>query len=1180
MKAKTDKVWGDFVRVRGRYQRSVHLERDAREARSLDGYILTPLVRTLTSRVIEGFAAEVPTRAWSITGPYGTGKSAFALFLSDLLSSSECGSGQARRILERTDPSLSRTLSSAGPALAATQGLVPVLATGERRPLQEVLLRALSEAACRFWSGRGRKPAVVSQVQKLFDRVAAGQLVAVRDVVRAFEKVAQAVGESKQRGRGLVVVLDEAGKVLEHAVLNPERGDLHLLQELGEAAHRSGDHPILFAVLLHQAFDQYAARLGSTERAEWAKVQGRFEDLAFQEASIELLRLIGEAIECEALPKAVLSQAAALAESCARLVNRAGHDAAVLAPLLREALPLHPLATLILGPLFRSRLGQNERSLFAFLSSAEPHGLQAFLGQPLSRGEIPLLYAVDGLFDYVSTSLSGQLHGHLGRQWAQIETALRRLPEGASDLDARVLKAIGLLGVFGDAAGLTASDEALELLFADGSPASKRELRAALDRLRRASLVVFRKFRNGYQLWEGSDLDIDGLVRDALGQVDAPATLVHRLTRVAPPRPLVARRHLLETGTFRFLDLSYVDVAAFDDGLPAVDATADGAILLVVEPSTTARNALIHRLGQPMTWVAADAKPIVVAVPRHVGRLIEVGAELAALEWVQTHTPELHDDLVARREVASRIAEAERNLRSEVVRLLSGEVESVWFHRGQEIEVRSQRELAELASEVCDEAYSRAPHIHNELLNRRHLSSSAAAARRGLMEAMLAKAAEERLGFEGAPPEFSMYRSLLEQHGLHRKRDGVWSFGSPKDRPEGSLRPAWDVIEKTFRQAHEGRVRLTELFDELRRPPVGLKDGVLPVLTLSAYLAWQDEMALYEEGAFVPNVTAAVIERVLRQPDRFELQRLTIKGERAALFGRLAETLQSGSVAASGVLPVVRGLVRAVRDLTDFARRTKTISPRAQAVREALLRAREPAPLLFKELPLACGLEPLSPIAKGDGVAAATFVDELRASLAELQAAYPSLLDLIEEAVRTALHLPAAPAAMRAELSERGARLMSVAGDVTLKAFLIRATDEDMPRDEWLVSLGTLLGGKPPESWHDQDIDQARLAVAQVARRFASMETLVSDPASSAGIPLLRVSVSQPGQAEQERVVPLRTADEPLVESVAAQIRALTQQAAASLPREGIVVALALVVRDMMRDLETDTHVTSREGTT
>ena len=61
--------WRQIVRVRSRYQRSVHLERDARERGALDGYILTPLVRTLTGRIVDGFNRPLPARAWSVTGP-------------------------------------------------------------------------------------------------------------------------------------------------------------------------------------------------------------------------------------------------------------------------------------------------------------------------------------------------------------------------------------------------------------------------------------------------------------------------------------------------------------------------------------------------------------------------------------------------------------------------------------------------------------------------------------------------------------------------------------------------------------------------------------------------------------------------------------------------------------------------------------------------------------------------------------------------------------------------------------------------------------------------------------------------------------------------------------------------------------------------------------------------------
>lgn len=1176
-------TWRDLVRVRARYQRSVHLERDARESGALDGYILTPLVRTLTGRIIEGFRAAVPARAWSVTGPYGTGKSAFALFLSEIASPPEPGaSPSARRLLAASDAALASALSGADGIFAKTEGLCPVLATGERRPLEQVLLRALREFAQQFWSRPGAKPALVARIAKLADAATNGRSVPAREVVALFEQTAQKVAESKQTGRGLLVVLDEAGKILEQAAHHPDRGDVQLLQELAEAAHRSGDSPIVFVVLLHQAFEQYAGRLSLTERSEWAKVQGRFEDLAFQEASHELLRLVGEALDRGTLPKRARQHLDPLAASCAGLVTRGGaQDPKQRESLLAAAFPLHPVTSLLLGPLFRSRLAQNERSLFAFLTSVEPFGFQEFLDKPILHGGRPTLLLPDALYDYVVTSLGSRLHGHLGKQWAQIETALQRLPQGAGELEARLLKTVGLLGLFGDAAGVSASEAMLEAIYTDDTETSKRGLADALERLRRASLIIFRKFRNAYQLWEGSDLDVDALVRDALDQVDAGSSLVQRLARVAPPRPLVARRHLFETGTFRYFELRYVDVSAFDDTVPEIEPNADGALFLVIEPESTTRSKFLHQIKQPLMWSAAGPRPVLVGVPRHVGRLLELGGELAALEWVQTHTPELHDDLVAQREVTSRLAEAERQLRTEVARVLGGAVACDWVTREKPLKVGSARALARIVSDLCDEAYIKAPVVLNELLNRRQLSSAAAAARRSLLEAMVAHAGEPRLGFEGTPPEVSMYRSLLEYHRLHRERDEGWGFGPPADKRQGSLRPAWNELERALNDAQEARLRVPALFERLRRPPYGVKDGLLPVLLVAAILAWKDEMALYEEGAFVPALNGAVVERLLRAPDKFEVQRLSIAGPRAALYGRMMQTLSTGASApSSGVVPIVRQLVRVVRELTDFARTTKTLSPKAQAVRAALLRAREPAPLLFQELPVACGRPSFE--AKGGPSEAdvEAFVEELRATIREIQLAYPNLLDAIEDAIRTGLNLPNDALRLRRELADRADRLLPLAVDAQLKAFLLRVSDEDLRREEWIVSVGTLLGGKPPESWHDRDIDQMRLTLGLVCRRFASLETMLIGPDTTPtpnDPPLLRVTVTQPGQVEQERVVPLRVADEVLVASVCSQLRAVADSAAASLPREAIVAALGLVARDIIAEINGQVQSSDRE---
>ena len=86
----------DLFHVTSRFHRSVHLERDFYTKDALDGYVLTITARETLGRVIAPLKNESTSKAWSLTGPYGSGKSAFALFTAKLLGDSELETTQAR----------------------------------------------------------------------------------------------------------------------------------------------------------------------------------------------------------------------------------------------------------------------------------------------------------------------------------------------------------------------------------------------------------------------------------------------------------------------------------------------------------------------------------------------------------------------------------------------------------------------------------------------------------------------------------------------------------------------------------------------------------------------------------------------------------------------------------------------------------------------------------------------------------------------------------------------------------------------------------------------------------------------------------------------------------------------------------------------------------------------------
>jgi hypothetical protein len=79
----------DLLPVATRYTRAVQIERDfVAGEQALAGYQATPLVLQTLGRILEGLQPTSTARAFSLTGVYGTGKSAFGLFLAHYLSSS------------------------------------------------------------------------------------------------------------------------------------------------------------------------------------------------------------------------------------------------------------------------------------------------------------------------------------------------------------------------------------------------------------------------------------------------------------------------------------------------------------------------------------------------------------------------------------------------------------------------------------------------------------------------------------------------------------------------------------------------------------------------------------------------------------------------------------------------------------------------------------------------------------------------------------------------------------------------------------------------------------------------------------------------------------------------------------------------------------------------------------
>ncbi len=262
-----------------RYTRAIHIQRDFHDLHhGLDGYQVTPLVQQTARRIIDGLAPENTERAFSIVGPFGSGKSAFGLFIAHFLQRSVTARRQLLGSLNATPrgyPAES-LLTLELPSLLAVR--IPGNNSSLRYAILSNLRLALSDA-------RVKTPKLHALQGKLESALQDPEI----DPARVAELVAQVAQYLREEGHfaGVLVVIDELGQYLDYAARQDEERDLFVLQSLAEMAARSGETPVLIVTILHQAFERYTLHASSTRRVEWAKVQGRFVDLTFQEPSIQ-----------------------------------------------------------------------------------------------------------------------------------------------------------------------------------------------------------------------------------------------------------------------------------------------------------------------------------------------------------------------------------------------------------------------------------------------------------------------------------------------------------------------------------------------------------------------------------------------------------------------------------------------------------------------------------------------------------------------------------------------------------------------------------------------------------------------------------------------------------------------------------------------------------------------------
>jgi hypothetical protein len=1028
MNAPKVKKLSELVRIRRQYQRSIRLDIDFGRKDALDGYVCHKTavdVLDTMSKQISGSNQ----RAFTWTGPFGGGKSSLAIALASALGPDKNLRAKAREVLHLTaNPNFDE-------AFPVKRGWLVLPVVGKRGSVSKEISKTLNHAL-------GSKASPDSATEVIAELCAAA---------------------SDRRQDGVLLVIDEMGKFLEAAALGLG-DDVYFFQDLAESAARAQGKIVVVGVL-HQSFRQYASRLGSESRDDWAKIQGRYADIPLVAASDEVVELIGRAVETNARPKANRVDAKTIALSMAARRPAIGVNA--FADSLDACWPLHPTMAALLGPVSRRQFGQNERSTFGFLASVEPHGFRSFLKEQEQSDECR--YRPDHYWDYLRVNLEPAiLSSPDGHRWAQAADAVERTEAHNSPLHSTLIKSIAVIDLLRSTSGLAAEIDVLRSLF---PRKLAQEVDSALEQLSKWRVAIYKKHIGAWSVFEGSDFDIEKALAQAKSTL--PGIDFSVLTGIANLYPAIAKRHYHKTGTLRWMDVALCRLEDAE-GLAAKFSPKKGefGLFLLALPSKETRleSALKEcgKIARSRPW------PVAIGIPPNYSRIEELGSELVCLQSVQGR-PELEGDQVGKREVTARISaarsELEEQLRAAVAR-------ATWTLAGRTCPVGTP--IARCASDLADSLYRDSPRLWSELINRDAPSSASVKARRDLIHAMLQNEHVENLGFEGFPAERGLYESLLKGTGLHRKVEDsdIWRLQPPDELHGATLIRLWDETRKLFSDTSK-RVEAVDIDRLWSDEPFGIRAGIRPILMTAFLLVHKGNLAVYKGGMFVPSLNDADLDEYLQDERRFSFRWVVVDDEKTRILSGISKLLASIGAAApaSDPLEAAKGLVALVFRLPPWTQRTSTLTEEARTVRDILAKASDPHRVLFIDLAAVFGA------ANG-----ADYVDALRGPITELAGAYEAMLRKIESSMLEALD---APAKILERLRARAELLKELDGELRQNAFAghLAKHDGSLASIERIVGLAV---NKPARDWTDRDFDQALLEIARLSLRFRQSEALVS----------------------------------------------------------------------------------------
>lgn len=775
----------------------------------------------------------------------------------------------------------------------------------------------------------------------------------------------------------LFILIDEFGKFLEYASKhNPEK-ELYFIQQLAEFCNNP-KHNIVLITTVHQNIESYAYGLSKNQQQEWTKVKGRFREITFNEPVEQLLFLASEYVSENFENKT----SKAVIEECLKLTVETkafNFNSDFLSKIASKLYPLDILAANVLT-LALQKYGQNERSLFSFLESSDHTGLAKF-----NKLENPF-YNLSNVYDYLNFNFYSFLTSRYNPDfsaWSSIRSSIEEV-ERVFETDIhdyiKTVKTIGLLNTF------SASGAVLDLSFlisylqlACGVENAKKIIKD----LETKSIIRYRNYSNQFVLFEGTDLDIEFALNEAGNKISEVVDVTSLLKKHIEFNPVFAKQYSYTYGTPRYLEYVISDTPINE----VPEGEIDGFVNLVFN----------DKINEGFVKKKSESQEEAI-IYCYFKNSTEIKNLLFEIEKSERVLKENEDDRVAKRELEIILQSQITLLKNQITKKGLFTKNVTWFFKGKKKTIKNETDFKKLISQVCSEVYDATPIFKNELVNKHKISPSIYTAKNRYFSALTNDWDKENLGFEDSkfPPEKTIYLSLLKENGISPIRENSTDVISIKK--DSSFKKLWNASEDFLESAKSEQLKVSELYDLLSKRPFKLKQGLIDFWVPTFLFLKRDDFAIFNEDSYIPQLSEENLALIAKLPEKYSIKTFDIEGVKLDIFNSYRTFLNISTDKKfnnESFIETIKPFIVFYKQLPEYSKNTKRISPTAIKIREAITKSKDPEETFFDAFPNALGVS-LTTLQQ-DKSKLQSYTTNLQDAVREFRTAYDGLIKRFED---------------------------------------------------------------------------------------------------------------------------------------------------------------------------------------